>query len=52
MGYRLEAAGDGVTIRGCRYCDLEAGGIRDNVARRWPTAWRAVGRKLDELRRS
>lgn len=48
MGYRISLDGVEPTIRGCPDCDKANGGVPSAVARWWPSAWRAVARKLDE----
>ena len=50
QGYRLRLDRAVPEIIGCPECDELNGGIRDTVARWWPGAWRAMARKLDELR--
>lgn len=48
MGYRIHLDGVEPTIKGCPDCDKEHGGVPSAIVRWWPSAWRAVARKLDE----
>ena len=50
-GYVLRPrARGGPEICGCKRCDEARGGVRDEVARTWPGAWRAMAKLLDKRR--
>jgi hypothetical protein len=52
MGFRIVDLDTDPAIRGCSYCDLERGGISDDVARSFAAARRAFWRAHDELEKS
>ena len=51
QGYRLHFEGTVPRITGCPDCDAEHGGVRTEVVMWWPSAWRAVARRLDERKK-
>ena len=52
MGFRIADLDTDPAIRGCSYCDLERGGISDDVARSFAAARRAFWRAHDELEKA
>jgi hypothetical protein len=48
MGYRVYMDGVEPVLKGCPDCDKAHGGVPSAVVRWWPSAWRAMARKLDE----